>query len=341
MPSRPAARPRRHRPPAAAAFLLAAALFLGSAAAQTRSLGVLAGDHGTSLLLRVTGLQEGDLQVDAWARGGPGLAFGALWRGSSTFGPAGNVVIEGGGDVVLAPGAPALRGWAGARGVIGPLAASLRLDAGSDDGDEFEPLARSDAGRRALGLSRGAWDAGARLSVTYRLDRDTILSAEPRVRVGGGAWMTSASLAVRRAGVADELDLWLGAEGGVRAGQSSLALALGTVWVRRREPDSWLRLWLGYDGLHWLPGVEALVAGRAPGASWSLSAGYVPHRLDARPWRVAFETAVTMPAGAGTWRMRTAASGGAPLGATGATGTAFVIGLAHERPWSTAGPGAP
>jgi hypothetical protein len=147
--------------------------------------------------------------------------------------------------------------------------------------------------------------------------------------------------------VAPDLDLWLGAEGGTAGARSAAAVGVGAVWTRRREPDSWLRLWLGGDGLHLLGGAETALVSRTPDAALTLGAAWVPHRLDAHGWRVSFDaTTSASPPGAGTWRVRAAVAGGArpvraaaapPANASGrggAGGVTFSLALGLERPWT-------
>ncbi len=314
---------------------------LAPAAAQTSSVGVVAGASGPALLGRVTGVRAGDAGIDAWARVGRDAALGALWRYTRVFGPLGNVIIEGGAALLIPSQAPLpdFRAALGARGVVGPLAATLRVDAGTVSEYELDGAIASEAARRVAGAPRGAWDAGARLSVTYRVDRATTVTFEPRARWVDGAGVAFATATLRRGGSGGEFDLWLGVEGGAFADRRSAALGAGTVWTRRREPDSSLRVWLGTDGVSVLPGVEALLASRTPSASLTLGLEWVPHRLDAYAWRATFEaSSPSPPPEGGTWRLRAAVAGGAtPHTAATSEGTlTYSLSLALERPWTGA-----
>jgi hypothetical protein len=336
VPTPPPRRAPRGGWPAVALLLT----LLASAAAQTSSVGAVAGASGPALVARVTGVRTGDAGVDAWARLGRDAGLGALWRYTRVFGPLGNVIIEGGTGLLIPSGAPlpAFRATLGARGVVGPLAATLRVDAGTVSEEELDGTIAAEAARRVAGAERGAWDAGARLSVTYRVDRATTVAFEPRARWVDGATVAFASAALRRGDLGGEFDLWLGLEGGAFAEARSAALGVGTVWTRRRQPDSSLRVWLGTDGVSVLPGVEALLTSRTPSASLTLGVEWVPHRLDASPWRATFEASSPLPPpDGGTWRLRAAIAGGAAPHATATTGSGgitYALSLALERPWT-------
>lgn len=322
-----------------AAFALIGVWGAGGAWAQVTSTGVIATASGASALFRVSGVRDGGGTVDAWARVGSDAAFGVVWRYAHVFGPLGNVIVEGGTDLLLpsvATGAdPGFRWAIGARGVFGPVAASLRLDAGTVGEDELDATLRPDAPRRVLGVRPGAWDAGARASVTYRIDRESAIAFDPRIRVVDGDVVAFAIATLRRAGLRDDLDLWLGVEGGVLAEAGAAAVGAGVIWTRRREPDSSLRLWIGGDGERVLPGIEGLVSARSPGASWALAVGWVPHRLDTSTWRVTFDAATDAPPPVGaTWRVR-ATVVGTPSGHAARSSTrdspTFSVSLALER----------
>lgn len=292
--------------------LLAAVAGAPAAHAQTVAVGGVASSGGAGGLVRVLGVRDGVATFDAWARFGALTAGGASVRWAETFGPLGNVIVEASldGAVGLGGGAPAgVRTAFGVRGVFGPVAASLRLEAGTMAEADLDPLAGART-REAIGAATGALDMGALASVTYRPDRATLVTLEPRVRWTRGAWSAWSSVSLRRAGLAPELDGWMGLEGGAVAGTGAAALGTGLVWVRRREPESSLRLWIGADGDGVRPGAEAAFAGRVPGGSTTLTLGYVPHRLEDAPWRVALDTVV--PGGpplGGTWRVALAAAG--------------------------------
>jgi hypothetical protein len=304
-----------------------------SSVAATLGVGATLGDGGAALLLRLSGIREGDLSVDTSLRVGAGAAaMGVAWRYARPFGVVGNVVIEGSGDLLLdlAGDAPSPLGRAslGVRGVVGPVAAQLRLDGGSVDEERLDPVARADAPRALLGTPEGSWDVGARASLTYRPDRTVTLTVDPRLRWLAGAWSGSGGASYRRAGaIAPELDLWLGIEGGGSDGRVAAAIGAGTILTRRREPDTALRAWLGHDGERFLPGAELLLAQRSGATSFSLSAAVTPHRVDALPWRVSGEVA-TAGAGAATWRMRAGVAGGEGH-------HRFAVALGVERPLPT------
>jgi hypothetical protein len=298
------------RPHGTVLGLVLFALAVGVGHAQVATFGVVASDAGSALLARVAGLRDGAATADASVRLGQDVALGVTWRYASTLGPLGNVIVEGGGDLLLdlpGEGAYARMGLTG-RGVIGPLAALLRIDGGSVDDERLDPVARAEAPRLVTGTADGRWDIGARASLTYRLDRATTLTFEPRLRWVDGDLAGFAAASLRRSGLAPELDLTLALEGGALAGRSAGALGLGAIVTRRREPDSTIRVWLGHDGERFLPGGELLLAQRVPGSSFTLTALYAPHRVDALPWRLAGE--LVSARGTWTWRVRAGVAGG-------------------------------
>jgi hypothetical protein len=306
-------------------ILVVLALAAGVGHAQVATFGLVAHDAGTSLLTRVTGIRDGDATVDATARLGRDVALGVTWRYAHTLGPVGNVIVEGGGDLLL--DLPAEEAFARValtgRGVIGPVAALLRIDGGSVDDERLDPIARAEAPRLVTGTAAGRWDIGGRASLTYRPDRTTTLTFEPRLRWLDGDVAGFAGASLRWSGLAPELDLIVALEGGAVTGRVAGALGVGAIVTRRREPDSTFRVWLGHDGERFLPGGELLLAQRAAGSSFTLTALYAPHRIDALPWRLAGE--LVSARGTWTWRVRAGVAGG-PEGPVRGT-----VGLLLER----------
>jgi hypothetical protein len=332
---RPALASRLGRGPVApilAGMLLIAAT--GAALGQSATYGAVASDRGSGALARLQGVRDGATTVDAWARLGPGVAGGALVRWVETFGPLGNVIFEASldGAIALADARSpeGVRAAVGVRGVLGPVAAAVRMDGGTVAEDDLDLGLRAELARVALLAAPGPADLGVRGSLTYRPDRATIVTLEPRLRwtpTGSSTWV---SADLRRGGFLPELDLWIGAEGGAVGGAGAGALGLGVVWTRRREPDSSLRIWLGADDAGARPGIEAAFAGRGRGSVATLSVALTPHRLDAPPWRLALEA--TLPAAlGGTWRLAAAAAG-TPASAVAVTGTRWSLSLGLEQP---------
>jgi hypothetical protein len=313
-----------------------------SAAAQTSSVGVITDGARASAIARLAGVRDGSGSVDAWARIGPDVGLGVVWRYAQVFGPLGNVIVEGGTDLLVAVGsdAPGVLGRAalGARGVFGPVALILRIDAGTVSEVALDGSVRQEAPRSALGATPGAWDAGARLALTYRVDRATTVTLEPRVRISEGAAATFVGATLRRNGVWDEYDLWFGVEAATVAAHGAAAVGVGTVWTRRREPDSSVRIWLGSDGSRVLPGAEVLLASRSPGRAVALGAAWTPHRLGSHVWQATLDLSSSSPApDDGTWRLRTAIAGGVHDRTAAPTGRApvtFSLSLTVERPWA-------
>jgi hypothetical protein len=300
--------------------LALAALVATPAAAQTFGVEFGANVHGGFATARVHGLRYGQVTLDAYARAGDLLAAGVTWRWAQVYGALGNVIIEGGVEGLTALTArderpDALRASLGVRGVLGGVAAALRLDAGLAPEGAFDGGGRAERPRAALSLPDGRWDVGVRASATYRVDRRTILTVEPRLRYGDGAWAAFGASTLRLSNLRPEVDFWLGAEAGLVAGSAGgggagAGVGVGAIWSRRREPDSWLRLWLGADGDGLRPGLEGLAAVRSGASTTTITAALVPHRLEQLPWRVTIEVA-GVAAGPGTVRLRGAVAGDA------------------------------
>ncbi len=281
----------------------------GAAAAQRLSLsldGALAGAAAApSVTVGVSGLRARGNDFDAWARAGLQLELegataatgtfgvGAAWRRATIFGPLGNVIVEGGGSLAT----PALgtttalgRTWLGARGTIGSVALTLAAEAGNaapgqlDPGRPAPPDATGQAALRELdglrartGLAAGAWDAGARVGLIYRVDRDVSLSLDAAGRALAGTPLLDGQLALRRARLAGDVDGWLGFQAQTHAGAAAFAVGVGAFHAPRRGATSWLRAWLGAGPEGVRPGVEG---------SWvhRLRVGEVRAQLAVRPW---------------------------------------------------------
>ncbi len=299
-------------------------------------------------------LRVGDAEVDAWARLGlaaagaraaagrglaPAVGVGTAWRRVTTFGPLGNVILEGGGSFRLAPepALPLARAWFGARGTLGAVALSLAAEAGNVAPGALDPgrppppdprrqasLRELDALRARFALPSAAWDAGGRLGLTYRVDRDVSLSIDASARRLDGAPYLAAQVALRRARIEVDLDGSLAVQAETFRGAAAFAVGFGAFHAPRRGPASLGRVWLGAGPGGVRPGVEALWAQRT-------SVGELRVRADWRPWlgpeawqaEASFEHATSV--GALRWT----------LGARGAAGTVsppWRLGVALTRP---------
>ena len=267
------------------------------------------------------------------------LGAGTALRYASTFGPLGTAVLEAGG-AVIGPGASdaalLARAWLGGRGTLGGVALALAVEAGNAASHEIAPgrppppdvagreaVRDLDALRAVADAAPGTWDAGARLSAVYRLDRDVRLSLDGAARSVAGDAHVSGQLALRRARLATDVDGWLGLDTLRYRGETSLAVGVGVFHVPRRGPTSWLRLWLGSGAEGIRPGVEMLALRRLAAGELRLQASWRPW-LAPQAWSA--EIGFDHPLDEATLRFT--------LGAAGAAGgaTRLQAGIRWERP---------
>ena len=254
------------------------------------------------------------------ARFGAGTAL----RYASTFGPLGTAVLEAGGALIGPESSDAAllgRAWLGARGTLGGVALALAAEAGNASPHEVAPgrppppdaagreaLRDLDALRAVAAAVPGAWDAGARLSAVYRLDRDVRLFLDGAARSVAGDAHVSGQLALRRARLATDVDGWLGLDSLRYRGETSLAIGVGVHHVPRRGPTSWLRLWLGSGSEGVRPGLELLALRRLAASELRLQVSWRPW-LAPQAWSA--EVGVDHPLDEATLRFTLAAAGSA------------------------------
>ena len=334
-------------------------LVCGAAHAQRLALSLHAGTGGGSAAVTataaVTGLRANGNDVDVWARlgastnggehtatsGGAVTAFGvgAAWRRATTFGPLGNVLVEGGGSFAMTgtdSDTLRMRAWLGARGTVANVALTLASEAGNAAPGQLDPgrppppdaagqaaLRDLDALRARLDTPAGSWDAGVRLTLAYRLDRDVTLDANAAARRLADASYLSGHLALRRARIDGDLDGWLALQGERYAGATSAAVGVGVFHAPRRGPTSWLRVWLGAgaDGVR--PGVEGRWVSRFTIGEVRLQASWRPW-LGSTAWYAEAGLDQALPTGDLRWT----------LGAAGdaSAGTSWRLGVRLARP---------
>ena len=321
-------------------------LACGAAHAQRLTLslhaGTGAGSAAVTATAAVTGLRASGNDVDVWARLGAStngaeragtsdgavaaFGVGAAWRRATTFGPLGNVLVEGGGSFALTgTGSDALRmrGWLGARGTIANVALTLATEAGNTAPGQLDPgrppppdaagqaaLRDLDALRARLGTPAGSWDAGVRLALAYRLDRDVTLDADAAARWLADAPSLSGQVALRRARLAGDLDGWLALQAESYAGDASLAVGVGVFHAPRRGPTSWLRAWFGAGAGGVRPGVEGRWVGRFTIGEVRLQASWRPW-LGSTAWYAEAGLDQVLPAGDVRWTLAAAGDAGA------------------------------
>jgi hypothetical protein len=290
-----------------------------------------------SLTFGVASLRAGDVDLDTWARVGlaaaggdragegrraaAALGVGTAWRRTMTFGPLGNVIVEGGAALGLAPDAagPALRTALGVRGTVAAVAISLALEAGNAAPAAIEPgrppppdprgqaaLREIDALRSRFALAPSAWDAGARLGLTYRIDRDVTLAVDASVRSLDAEPYLAVVAALRRARIEADVDGSLAVQLEAFGGATGFALGAGAFHAPRRGPASLARLWFGAGPEGVRPGVEATWTQRAGAGELRLQVDWRPW-LGAAAWRA--EAGLEQPSSFGTLRWTLAARG--------------------------------
>jgi len=328
--------PRRRLSSAIAVLALAS-----SAVAQSLSLWIGAGaaaqpagvvEPAGRLALALSDARLADARADAWGRlqltrastseTHVDLGAGVALRYTTTFGPLGNVTLEGGGSVASAvdAAAPVLaRAWLGARGTLANAAVSVALEAGNAAPSSVDPLRPpppDEAGRRALHVlddvrlrsaaEAGDLDLGGRLGVVYRLDRTTTLSVDASLRRVALDPTAALRVGLERTGALAPFDAWLGMEveriGDAVAG----AVAVGVIDAPRRGPLRWLRVYLG-------AGPDGVAPGLAGRWAAPLAGGDVTLTGEWRPWLRSWRSDVTFdqPIADGTLTWSLAAHGAA------------------------------
>ena len=145
---------RRIRPLVAAVLVLVAPI-----AAHAQTWGVQAAlGPAPELRLRLDQVPRDGGEVDAFAVVGADPALGVAIRWSDALGPLGTVVIEGDAEARLG-GPVAARAAVGARGVLGPVAARLRIGVDGAPPTRFAS-APSSSGKYAITRSAAGMVSG-------------------------------------------------------------------------------------------------------------------------------------------------------------------------------------
>lgn len=318
----PTAAPRRRARRVWPLLTLLLALATAAVAADLHAtLGLdAAGPRGRLLLtdLRVPGARLADDRF-ALALGRADGRWGAAlgWRRTAAAGPLGNLVVEGAAFVGTAVGRPGLEAAAalGLRGVIGPVALEVHGEHGTrtpfaraelDVDPEPVPLADP---RLRTGAAAGSAATAVRAVATWRPDRAWTLALAPHAARTASGWTGGVEATVRRAGVADALDLSLRLDTARGAAAGHAALGLTAHHVPRRAPESRATVWIGTaPGGAASLGAEAAWAVRDGGTDALLAAGWGPAWSDrARGYAL---LRLSGPAGAGRVRVVAGWAGG-------------------------------
>lgn len=204
---------------------------------------------------------------------------------NQAFGPLGNLIFEADAAARLrGPAGPVAQGSVGARGVIGPVALRLKLQAFGADAAAFSPLALASAERPNLGGPAAA----VQLGVTGRLSRNLILEAGPELYLTGAgvALRVDAALRLLRAVGDNELRLLLHAYGAPGLGSGAVAAGAGVVFPRGRQPDISVAALVGVSPAGLLPGASVSLGQRLDTVSLDLQFAAEPYRLDVAPLRL-------------------------------------------------------
>lgn len=238
---------------------------------------------------------KGEGGTVAFAVGFPGPSAGVGFSLNRTFGPLGNVIIEGWG--ALATGDTGLVGEAsvGARGLLGPVAMRLTATAFGAPPYYFRPRELTAMERpHLLGASFGLSS-----HVSWRVNRELIIELSPewyQSRAGSALRLETTLRLLRLFGSNDARMVIQGyrAPGG---DGGSIAGGGGVTLKQRGAPDIDLLLTVGASRNGVWPGVSASLAQVAGGARYSLDAAVEPYRLDVPPLRVAIGAEFPLPTG--------------------------------------------
>ncbi|MDZ7707642.1 MAG: hypothetical protein U5J97_07060 [Trueperaceae bacterium] len=312
--------------PASLAIVLAIVLvvawaLLGATVAQTFH---VAASVGTSPEARIgvrsvpRGADELDAALIVAADPGAELTV----RRSQAFGPLGTLVLEADASARFAA-TPAARLGAAARGVLGPVAASLRASAWGAPPERFLATA---------GSGRAPFDRGVSLALAGegRLDRTWLLAGGATGWRGDGG-RTALDLDVRlrgRRALGDDLDLTVRAHGRL-AGRADgrAALGAGIVVAPRRAPEIAATAWLDAaptaDGVRVVPGLSSEGAWALGSDRLAWTAVARPGGSERSPWSL--DASWRRPAWDGTVEVRAGARAG------GDPGTGWSVGIVYRR----------
>ncbi len=238
-----------------------------------------------------------------------GAASAALgWRRTAVAGPLGNLVLEGAFGVGRA-GAPtggtSTGAELGVRGVVGPVALSVRaaygnrvpfawpeLSADAPTAPPSDPRARTSAGAADPVVA-------ATTSATWRIDRNWTLSVAPTVARTASEWTGSLEAGLRRYGLGDDLDLSVRID--AASGPSARHAALGATLhhAPRRAPESSATIWWGAGPAGLAPGADVAWRVRSGGTEATVAAGWAPFWSDRPVGYAALRASAPMATGRG------------------------------------------
>ena len=269
---------------------------------------------GARLELRVAGLLRGPLE------------FGYGFRQNTSLGPIGNVTLRGRTDIDTGGAFDFI--FSG-DGVIGPVAARARLGIFNTNPGRFALLDLFGDIRPIIEPERLEGQVGFTLGggVTYRIDRNLILDADPTfyyLTGMGFGFQLSSSLRFSR--LVDTDDGVIVGLGGLEPGGDSGFAAVGFEYRLNRRDLPVVRgsLWLGAGSAGFAPGVRLLVSETrlAEPLRYSVEAAAEPFRTDIAPYRL--NLMLGFDAGPGVLELRAlGAAGGSFSEPSLGVGTAF------------------
>jgi hypothetical protein len=292
------------RTPSVRSTLIALCLGLGTAWAADLHVAGGADGSGASGRVAVTGWRVGDDTLDGgvgWLRGEGAAAV--RWRRTLAAGPIGNLLVEGhaGRDAL---GAAA---GLGGRGTAGPVALTVRLDAGDRPVAPWPVLdaavdvtAVADP-RRRTGAATSSALVTASATATWRAARAWTVVVEPHLVWTSVGWTAGGEASVRRAAWARDLDVSLRAAWlpGQVAGHTAVGFTLHH--VPRRAPASSATVWYGAGSSGRGPGAELAWIVRDGAAETKLRAGWSAFWSDRPTAYVALDAQA--PTEHGQWRL--------------------------------------
>ena len=244
--------------------------------------------------LRLTALDFDDGKVGLRLAGGISgpVELGVTARTTQSFGPVGNIIFYGQGDVNTDG---AFQVALSAEGVIASVAASVKTSLFTTEPGAFDITEAYSADARPFLLQDGTADfgLGLALSARYRVNRSLIVSGYPEFYLSDSG---GAGLRVRGEGRLVRLngpdDLYLLGLGYLNpAGGDFAAVGAEYALNRRSFPQGSAALWLGYgpDGV--LPGGSVRLEQplRSIDARLSLALAAEPYRTDILPYRAGVE----------------------------------------------------
>ena len=276
-------------------LLLLSLVGLPSTTAQTLSFGVsVNSDLFVEPEVRLTALDFDDGKLGLRLAGGTSgpVELGVTARTTQSFGPIGNIVFYGQGDV---SSDGAFQVALAAEGVVASVAASVRTSLFTTEPGAFDLTEAYQAEARPFLLQEGTGDfgLGVTLSARYRVSRSFIVSGYPEFYLSDSG---GAGLRVRGEGRLVKLngpdDLYLLGLGYLNPADGDFA-ALGAEYAlnRRSFPNGSAALWVGYgpDGV--LPGGRVRLEQplRSIDARFRLVLAAEPYRTDILPYRAGIE----------------------------------------------------